>query len=261
MKRTPIHVDLSVFPDSLRPIVEGADLYDSSCSPEARVLFINRDLGYFLKKAPAGSLKKEADLTRYFHKKGLAAPVLSYVCDEYDWLLTQRVLGEDLTHKLYLDDPKRLCDVWAEQLRQLHETDASDCPVKDRTAEYLALAHSNYRTGKHDLSLFPDGWGFASAEQAFGQLQKNEHMLKSNVLIHGDYCLPNVIFDDWRFSGYIDLGNGGVGDRHIDVFWGVWTLNFNLKTDKYTARFLDAYGRDAVSTDLLRTVAAAEVFG
>ena len=85
--------------------------------------------------------------------------------------------------------------------------------------------------------------------------------LRTDTLIHGDYCLPNVMLDDWKLSAFIDVGNGGVGDRHIDLFWGVWTLWFNLKTDKYADRFLDAYGRDAVEREMLRVVAAAEVFG
>ena len=84
--------------------------------------------------------------------------------------------------------------------------------------------------------------------------------LKSDTLLHGDYCLPNIMLDDWRFSGFIDLGNGGVGDRHVDIFWGVWTLFYNLKTHKYADRFLDAYGREAVDRDALMAIAAAEVF-
>ena len=69
------------------------------------------------------------------------------------------------------------------------------------------------------------------------------------------------MLDDWRFSGFIDLGNGGVGDKHIDLFWGAWTLNFNLKTDKYRNRFLDAYGRSDIEEEIFRVIAAAEVFG
>ena len=88
-----------------------------------------------------------------------------------------------------------------------------------------------------------------------------KHLLRADTLIHGDYCLPNVLLKDWRFSGFIDLGNSGVADRHIDLFWGAWTLGFNLKTDAYRSRFFDAYGRDRVSEDIIRVIAAAEVFG
>ena len=80
------------------------------------------------------------------------------------------------------------------------------------------------------------------------------------TLLHGDYCLPNILLDNWQLSGFIDLDAGGIGDRHIDLFWGIWTLQFNLKTDRYRDRFLDAYGRDKVTEELLRVVSAAEVF-
>ena len=72
MKRTLITPDLARFPADFRPLMEGTPLYDSSCSPEARVIYIDRDGGYYLKSAPSGSLKREAELTRFFHEKGLA---------------------------------------------------------------------------------------------------------------------------------------------------------------------------------------------
>ena len=98
-------------------------------------------------------------------------------------------------------------------------------------------------------------------EEAWAVAESNGSFLKNEVLLHGDYCLPNVMLDNWRFSGFIDLGNGGVGDRHFDLLWGSWTLKFNLGTDAYCGRFLDAYGRDKVEPELLRTVAALEIFG
>jgi kanamycin kinase len=123
------------------------------------------------------------------------------------------------------------------------------------------LAEENYRTGNYDKSAYPDRFGYRSAEEAYRVLTFGKDELKNDTLIHGDYCLPNIILDGWKFSGFIDLGNAGVGDRHIDLFWGSWTLWFNLKTDSYRDRFLDSYGRDKVDEDILRVVAAAEVFG
>jgi kanamycin kinase len=133
--------------------------------------------------------------------------------------------------------------------------------VQDRVGEYIALTERNYTTGNYDKEHFPDSFGYRSAEEAYAALQRGKSELKNEVLIHGDYCLPNVMLDNWKFSGFIDLGNSGVADRHIDLFWGAWTLGFNLHTDAYRGRFLDAYGRDRVDEDVLRVVAAAEVFG
>ena len=90
---------------------------------------------------------------------------------------------------------------------------------------------------------------------------ENKGCLETSVLLHGDFCLPNVIFDGGKLSGYIDLGGAGIGDRHIDLFWGAWTLNFNLHTEKYRDIFFDAYGRDKIDEERLLLVSAIEAFG
>lgn len=260
MKRTQIQPDLDRFPEVFHQLLIGGPVFDSSCSPDARVFYLPREGGLYLKSAPGGSLKTEAEMTAYFHSKGLSAEVLSYLPGTRDWLLTRAIPGEDCTHPLYLEDPKRLCDTTATLLRQLHELSAADCPVTNRVEACLTTARENYAAGKFDQSLFPDNWGYASAGEAWQMLQENGPLLRSDTLIHGDYCLPNVLLNNWNFSGFIDVGNGGLGDRHMDLFWGAWTLRYNLKTDAYSSRFLDCYGRDQVNADLLRTVAAFEVF-
>lgn len=249
------------FPPSLQPLLEGAALYDSSCSPQARVWFVDRDGGYYLKRSPKGTLYREAAMTRYFHQLGLAAQVLKYLSDEEDWLLTERVPGEDCTDPLYLEDPRRLCDVMAACLYHLHHLPTKDCPVPNRTADYLATARRNHAAGVWDGTLFPVGWGYATPQEAWHMVETHGDSLAADTLIHGDFCLPNIILDRWRFSGFIDLDGAGVGDRHVDLFWGAWTLVYNLKTDKYCDRFLDAYGREYIDADRLRVVAAAEAFG
>jgi kanamycin kinase len=256
---------LSKIPDKI-PLdilhyVKEANIYDSSCSPEARVYFIDKGNGYYLKCSDKGTLEKEAKMTEYFSSKGIGAGVLNYVSNDRDWLLTTAVIGEDCINEMYLADPKRLCDTIAYELRKLHETDYTDCPVQDRTKEYLTFAENNYFSGSYDKSLFPDSFGYRSANEAYAVLEEGKDALQSKVLLHGDYCLPNIILNNWKLSGFIDVGSGGVGDRHIDIFWGTWTLWFNLKTNKYRDRFLDVYGRDKADEEKLKIIAAAEVFG
>ena len=262
MKRTLITPHLETFPPAFHSLLTEAPVYDSSCSPEAQVLFIQKDAGLYLKSGASGTLAREAAMTRFFHEKGLGTEVLDYRTEgERDWLLTLRVPGEDCTHADYVSNPERLCDLTAALLRELHECDTAGCPIPDHTARYLALAEHNYRTGHYDTSLFPDNWGYASADEAWRVIESEGHLLKTDTLLHGDYCLPNIMLDNWNFSKFIDVGNGGVGDRHVDLFWGAWSLFFNLKTDRLRDRFFDAYGRDKIDLDLLRVVAACEVFG
>lgn len=262
MKRTPIPLSPEQIPEEFRALLQGAAVFDSNSSPDARVYYIDKGKGYFLKTSSKGRLAQEAQMTRYFHGKGLSASVLSYRSGENDWLLTERIPGEDCTREVYLEEPKRLCDTLAVLLRRLHETPFSGCPVPDRTERYLETAARNHRAGRFDTALLSScPWKPSSAQDAWKLLKANAKYLRTDTLLHGDYCLPNILLRDWRFSGFIDLDCAGVGDRHIDLFWGIWSLRFNLKTDAWTERFLDAYGRDMIESEMLRVVAAAETFG
>ena len=260
MKRTPIQPDLNLIPKTFHTWLTNCPVFDSSCSPEARVFFLDRDEGLYLKSAKAGELRQEAQMDAYFASLGLGPEVVKYYTEDRDWLLTRAVKGEDCLHPDYMSDPDRLAGTTAQMLWDLHHRDHAACPVQKHTDRYLARAAENYRSGRFDGSLLPDNWGYASAEEAWAVVKANAGFLKTDTLLHGDYCLPNIMLDTWQPSGFIDVGGGGVGDRHVDLFWGAWTLYFNLKTEKYCQRFLDAYGRANFEPELLRTIAAIETF-
>ncbi len=248
-------------PYEIERFIRGAKIYDSSGHSQAKVYLIDKGCGYYLKTAPKGTLKQENEMTAYFHSKGLGAEILHYSSNEFDLMLTSKIQGEDCTSPRYVADPKRLSVLQGELLRQLHELDYSDCLSKNKTQEYVLSAEKNYHLDNYDKSHFPDNFGYSSGEEAYAVLKEGKDALKSDVLVHGDYCLPNVILDNWKLSGFIDVGASGISDRHIDIFWGLWSLTFNLKSDKYCDLFIDAYGRDKVDNEILKIVAAAEVFG
>ncbi|MCL2188019.1 MAG: aminoglycoside 3'-phosphotransferase [Defluviitaleaceae bacterium] len=260
MTLTPITINPDSFPADLRPLLRNAMCYDSACSPEMRVIFIDKDNGYFLKIGSQGALTRQAEHMRYFHKKDLTARVLSYISEEMDYLLTEKIHGDDCTAEKYLARPEKLCDLLAEQLLRLHAMDFSDCPTQNHTAWYLAKTGENYRNGTYNKDDFPDSFGYKNEAEAWAVVQANRNILQNTALIHGDYCLPNVMLNDWHFAGFIDLDNAGVGDSHVDIFWAIWSLRFNLHTDNYRQRFIDAYGRSKIDEEKLHIIAAMEVF-
>lgn len=60
-----------------------------------------------------------------------------------------------------------------------------------------------------------------------------------HTLIHGDCCLPNILVKDDKVVGFIDLGDSGIGDPWQDYAWSIWSLEYNLKTNKYTNLLLE----------------------
>ena len=53
MRKTLINKIPNKVPQNMQHLIAGADIYDSSSSPEARVYFIDKDGGYYLKCANA----------------------------------------------------------------------------------------------------------------------------------------------------------------------------------------------------------------
>ena len=63
-----------------------------------------------------------------------------------------------------------------------------------------------------------------------------------DTLIHGDFCLPNILASGDEISGFIDLGDSGIGDPWRDYAWCIWSLEYNLGTDAYTGLLLEKLG-------------------
>lgn len=250
-KNERVNIDTLALPDELIKWIGNAPIYESSGHSGARTVYIDRDGGAYLKIAACGTLLLSSQLQTYFSKYKLSSPVIRYLSTDRDYLITEPIKGDDGTSRKYLDEPERLSEIFGQSLKLLHEVDASDCPIKDRMYEltYMAGTNSFLQTHLNDIAEYI---GIAHADTSLAEIVEKSGLLKNDVLIHGDYCLPNIILNNWAFEGFIDVADGGVGDRHYDLAWGLWTLNYNLKSSKYGHRFLDAYGRDCIDRDRLR---------
>ena len=162
MQKTKVDININDFPQELHYIFADTNVYDSSSSPEAQVLY--SDLGYYI---------KIADAMKYLHDQPIEGVLVSTSMKVYD-----------------------------------------------------------------------------SSEKGM--------KLKKDTFIPGDFCLPTIMLENWKFTSFIDVGATGVGDKHIDIYWALWSLQYNLKTDEYTDYFLDCYGREKVDMDILKIVAEVE---
>ncbi len=70
----------------------------------------------------------------------------------------------------------------------------------------------------------------------------------AGVLLHGDACLPNFLFDASRFTAYIDVGDMALGEPEVDLSAAVWSLQYNLGPG-HGAAFLREYGLPDVSEE------------
>lgn len=61
------------------------------------------------------------------------------------------------------------------------------------------------------------------------------------ILVHGDACLSNFIFQGDVFSGYVDLGDARIDVPEVDLSAAIWSLQYNLGPG-YGLKFLEKYG-------------------
>ena len=144
----------------------------------------------------------------------------SLVREGFRWTLMTRISGEMSCADAYRTDPHRLVRVLASALKSLWDIDSSDCPVDQSPAAKLARARKIVEAGAVDMDLVdPETFGengFSSPTALLQWLQENAPDCEP-VLTHGDFCLPNVFLENWEFSGFLDLGRSGAGDKWTDI--------------------------------------------
>ena len=222
MKKEKMEINIEDFPKELHSLLNGAEIYDSSCGSAAQVIY--SDLGYYIKIDKKDALADEVRLARIFEQNHIGVEVVAYISDEKDYMVTKSAKGQDGTH--YLDHPKKLCKGLANAMKYLHSRPITNVPASKCLNWYVE--------------------------------QGKDSFLKQDTFIHGDFCLPNVMFEDGKFCGFLDYGQAGVGDKHIDIFWVLWSMWYNFKTDAYSDYFLDLYGREHVDMNILKMVAEVE---
>lgn len=200
----------------------------------------------FLKLAAAGtypSLAAEAERMRWLASH-LPTPEVVDVgrFGGGEWLLTRGLPGHDATHPSGQRDVEWLVQALAQTLRRLHEVPVGHCPFDGRLE--AALAHVRDRVGRGDVVPerdFHEEFASLSAAEALAELEAARPPDEDLVVCHGDFCLPNVVFQDGRLSGVLDLGELGVADRWWDLAVATWSLTWNLGPG-HEALFLEAYG-------------------
>ena len=120
------------------------------------------------------------------------------------FLLTSAVEGLPLCDESFLRDPDRLTSLLCEAMTLFHALPSSDCPF------------------------------FA---------ERDQENADRSVVCHGDFCLPNILFNG-KTLGFVDVGDMGKGDEWLDYAWCLWSLDYNLKTEKYREMMLKKLGID-----------------
>ena len=178
--------------------------------------------------------EKLADMVRTMQwlEGKLPAPRVLYteVKDGIRYLVMSKVKGRMACDPYYMTRPKELLKLLADSLKLLWSVDISDCPrVRDLKTELAEarynVEHNKIRMDKMEPTTFGEG-GFKDPYDLLHWLETHQPECDP-VFSHGDMCLPNVFFEDGKVSGFIDLGDAGIGDRWRDIALCYRSLRWN----------------------------------
>jgi aminoglycoside phosphotransferase len=200
----------------------------------------------FVKWAPAASgidLSAEAARLSWAVAFTPVPQLLSQGADDTgSWIVTAALPGQFAVADRWRADPATAVTAIGEGLRAMHEAAASAaCPFSWMAADRLADTRLRAAEGRID----PARWhpvhqplGNDRALELLADVPPTDRL----VICHGDSCAPNTLLtDDGRWSGHVDLGELGVGDRWADLAVGTWSTEWNYGPG-WDKHLLAAYG-------------------
>ena len=177
----------------------------------------------FLKIGPRDAVTPlAADVARlHWLVERLPTPqVLAYdETDQWSYLLTSVIPGVDTATLAERADTNiaQVVRLLAEGLRQVHDVPIHDCPFDHRLAHEIERVRVRIARGLVDEQQMGGLWRGQAVSDLFAELLATQPADEELVFTHGDYCLPNILVDGNRVSGFVDLGRAGVADRYRDL--------------------------------------------
>jgi kanamycin kinase len=161
-------------------------------------------------------LEREARRLEWISQRHPAPRVLEFGADhEAEWLLTAALPGGYAVGDLWRTRSAEAIAAIATGLRAMHALPVDAFPGEWREEVWVERTPANL--GARPLIVEP-------------------------VIVHGDACAPNtLIADDGAWTGNVDFGDLGVGDRWADLAVAAMSLEWNFG-EGHDDEFYAAYG-------------------
>jgi kanamycin kinase len=245
-----MRIDKKIFPSEIQKIIGNSAVESDDVGRSGALVAFIGD-GLVLKKAEKGKLKNANLMQSFFHKHDLAPEVIHYSSDDSDYLISARAEGTSAIAPENLRHTADLAGALGEFLLRIHSLPADDCPVQNLTDNLYREFDGALKRNEGVYGHISDYIHIRTAQEAKKFADDARPYLKNDTVLHGDYCLPNIMLCGMTGKHIIDVGEGGTGDRHFDLFWGLWSLSYNLKTDVYRSEFINAYGKSRIDDALI----------
>ena len=149
--------------------------------------------------------------------------------DNKIYLLKTKLKGKMLSDSYYMNNPKLLYKLASEAIKLLWQVDINNLDIQDT---YKTIIEAGTYFYQNNLIKFEDTdrnitKDFNSYDEVFKYLKDNKPT-GDKVLAHADLCLTNIICDNDKIVGFIDLGLTGISNRYHDLAILYRSIKYNF---------------------------------
>ena len=207
-------------------------------------------------------LEEEAYMWKIMARNKMTCNIVKYISTNKDYIITNRI-----TSPMALNKYPNLNDLtffMGKTLRKFHDISWKVNRLNNDEISFFERRTSHMYekaiTSNQGLRFIADDLKNNDYEAMKEYLKTYKNICKfDDVLIHGDYNPRNVFAINSDTAWFVDLTDMCFGDRHYDIFFAIWTLQFyfGINKDEQKAReceamFIDAYGRDVFDANRYR---------
>ena len=176
-------------------------------------------------------------------KNRLPAPeVLLFAEDENaEYLLLSEISGLPATDYSSKAHILRTIEQLVKGLKMIHWLPIENCPFNARLDYKIEIARERMIKGLVEEEDFDEERQGRTAEDLFQELIAAKPTDEDLVFTHGDYCLPNVILENGKLSGFVDWSGAGIADRYQDIALLSRSVWYNLGED-WMENVFEIYG-------------------
>jgi len=193
-------------------------------------------------RASKFSLRQERRRLDWLGNRLPAPEVLLFTADEnHEYLLLSEIPGTDASHDFLKNDIPRIVEQLVSGLKMIHAVPIENCPFDERNESKIESVRKLVGNNLIDEDDFEEIHRGKTAADLFRETLAAEPFDEDLVFTHGDYCVPNVILENGRLSGFVDWGNAGIADRFHDLALLTRSITDNFGAE-YEASIFAAYG-------------------
>ncbi|MGM0903473.1 MAG: APH(3') family aminoglycoside O-phosphotransferase [Bacillota bacterium] len=238
---------MTVVPPSLARLIDGYSWEQITIGHSEAMTYLLKGIAdnQYLKIQPIHSIENlfdEKEKIEWLQGKLSVPDVLYYGKNEAnEYLLVSEIKGINASDKSYEADIRLLMQLLGAGLKTFHSLSIENCPFDQGLEVKLEEAKRRVDNGLVDEEDFDEKRKGLKTKELYKELISNKPNNEDLVFTHGDYCLPNIIIDKGKVSGFIDLGRAGVADRYQDLALAIRSITSNFGSE-YIPFFLKEYG-------------------